>query len=92
MSWTPFPPTGYWATFLLADDFHARLVEGCKKDGTPRPPSVEHLAVVTWTPDGEAAVFNWHGRLTPVSAVYGPDCATFFVDMTAPPASPGGRR
>lgn len=76
-------PTGYWAYVSWTDEHYALLEKVARtvaeRDGTPyrKPRSVIVVPVVTWTPEGWAAVFNQEGKLTPVNNYPG---AKVFVD------------
>ena len=60
-------PTGYWA-IIEYDEYHTAMrTKAARRANTPPPDSIEILPVVTWTPDGWAAVFDTRGRLTPIN-------------------------
>lgn len=78
-----FSPTGYWAHYLLTEDFMSEVNAGRPGEGKKMPSSV-HLPVVTWTPDGTAAVFDLKGNLTAVGGLY-PDSVAKYWCVDASP-------
>lgn len=72
-------PTGYWAIYLFTDDFLARV-----RKQAPGAPPIDARPVVTWTPGGEAAVFDDEGKLTPVSRLHLPTSAEYIVHTLHP--------
>lgn len=75
-----FSPTGYWAHYLLTKEF-VNEVNSSRPPGGERMRRDQHLPVVTWTPDGSAAVFDSQGNLTAVGSLY-PGFARYVVDAS----------
>lgn len=64
-----FSPTGYWAHHLFTERFVNSVNAGTSEGSKGMEPDL-HLPVVTWTPDGTAAVFNSEGNLTAVGDLF----------------------
>lgn len=78
-----FSPTGYWAHYLFTERFVKEVNAGVLEGSGRMGPDL-HLPVVTWTPDGVAAVFDAKGKLTAVSDLYPASVAKHW-DVSARP-------
>lgn len=78
-----FSPTGYWAHYLFTERFVKEINAETPEGGRRMEPD-RHAPVVTWTPDGTAAVFDSRGKLTAVGDLY-PDGVVKHWDVSASP-------